>query len=1058
MMRFPTLASAFLILLLLSNSDNGSINLVRFVSGQSEKELLLELRNNLTYDSSVSTKLVHWNESLDFCRWAGVKCDANSHVSTLDLSGESISAGINDGSSLFKLSHLQSLSLAHNSFDSIELPPQFGQLTELRYLNLSNSGFSGQIPLSFSYLTRLVVLDLSTTIYPSSLVVENPDLGRLIRNFTRLTELHLDAVNISANGNEWCSAVSSSLPNLRVLSLSNAYLTGPFDSSLLKLRSLSVIRLDENTFSSPFPDFFADFPNLEVLTMSSCDLSGVVPSKLFRIKSLQSIDLDNNRDLEGSLPEFPVNGSLQKLVISFTIFSGNVSESIGNLRMLSNVDLRSSNFSGPIPSTIKNLNHLVYLDLSQNKFSGSVPSFAFLKNLEVLNLHGNRLTGKIPDSHLKGLGNLDFLDLSGNLIEGEVPASLFSLPLLKVVYLSNNRFSGSIEVSKNTPSPLEALELSHNNLEGSIPRIFFELQNLSSLSLASNKFNGSLELTDFGKLTNLVSLDLSYNNLYLRVKEEVALSALFPRLGTLKLASCNLQKLPNLRNQSSLMMLDLSDNQLEGGIPNWIWQVGDDGFLFRFLNLSHNRFSHLQQPYKIRGLDLIDLHSNVLAGEIPTPPPSIVSVDFSSNNFSKPLPPDIGNILKRAMFFSVADNIIIGNIPPSFCNASSLQILNLSNNSFHGRIPSCLLEKSLTVLNLRRNNLEGEIPDTFPIGCLLETLDLSLNVLRGKAPKSLTRCSELQVLNLGNNQINDTFPCWLETLSKLRVLSLRFNLFHGSISCLGERNAWPNLQIINLASNNINGVIPADMFRFLQVLAADEDSKLDHLHFYLSVTGIYYQDSVTVTLKGQEMELQKILTIFTSVDFSDNRLHDLIPSSIGDAKSLYFLNLSRNALSGHIPSSIGNLSKLESLDLSFNTLDGKIPEQLAELTFLSFLNLSYNHLTGRIPQGSQLQTFPESSFIGNDGLCGFPLNRTCDERGTTAALPQGEEEREEEENAEREIYVSAALGFVVGVVFIFGPLLFCKRWRRCYNRIVCRFIKLVLPQQEYHNQLDNEDW
>lgn len=1048
-------AAAFLILPF-SNSNLG------FVSGQSEKELLLEFRNNLTYDSSVSTKLVHWNEFVDFCRWEGVKCDVNSRVSGLDLSGESISSGITDGSSLFQLLHLQSLSLAQNSFDSIELPQQFGQLTELRHLNLSNSGFSGQIPPIFSNLTRLVVLDLSNTIY-SSLMLENPDLGRLIRNFSRLRELYLDMVNVSANGNDWGSVLSSSLPNLRVLSLSNAYLTGPFDSSLLKLRSLSVIRLDGNTFSSPFPEFFADFPDLKVFTISSCNLSGVVTAKLFQIKSLQTIDLSNNRELEGSLPEFPVNGSLQNLMLSYTRFSGNVSESIGNLRMLSNVDVRSCSFSGPIPSTIRNLNHLVYLDLSINQFSGSVPSFAFLKNLKVLNLRSNRLTGRIPDSLWKGLENLDFLDLSENSLEGEVPSSLFSLPLLQVLYLSNNSFSGSIKVSTNVSSILGVLELSLNKLEGPIPRIFFELQNLSSLSLSSNKFNGSVGLTDFRKLTNLVSLELSYNNLSLHVKEEVSLSALFPRLGTLRLASCSLQKLPNLRNQSSLMMLDLSHNQLEGEIPNWLWKVGDDGFLFRFLNLSHNRFSHLQKPYNIRGLDVLDLHSNVLVGEVPTPPPSAFIVDFSSNNFSSPLPPDIGNSLRRAMFFSVADNKIIGTIPPSLCNASRLQVLDLSNNSLHGRVPSCLLENTLSVLNLRRNNLEGEIPDTFPTGCLLETLDLSWNDVRGKVPKSLTRCSQLQVLNLGNNHLNDSFPCWLNALSKLRVLALRLNLLHGNISCLGERNTWPDLQIINLASNNINGVIPVDMFRFLQVLIADEDStqqQLDHLHFSPAIKDIYYQDSVTVTLKGLEIGLQKILTIFTSVDFSDNHLHGPIPDSIGEAKSLYVLNFSRNVLYGHIPPSIGNLSKLESLDLSFNALDGEIPVQLAELTFLSFLNLSYNHLVGRIPQGSQLQTFPESSFIGNDGLCGFPLNKSCDEHGTTiAALPQGGDEEREQENAEREdVYVSAALGFVVGLGFVFVPLLFCKRWRRCYNKIVSRFIRLVLPQQGHNHQLHNEKW
>ncbi|KAI3472872.1 hypothetical protein Pfo_029944 [Paulownia fortunei] len=1002
-MRFQMFTITFLILLFFANSDLGID--VTFVSGQSQKELLLELRNNLTYDSSLSTKLVQWNESTDCCQWGGVKCDGKGRVSSLDLSGESISSGINDAaSSLFRLVFLQSLNLAQNSLDSIELPTGFGKLTELRYLNLSNSGFSGQIPLNISSLTRLVVLDLSSTFY-SSLQLENPGLERLIQNFTRLRELYLDGVNISAKGYGWCNAISSSLPNLRVLSSSNSYLTGPFDSSLVKLRSLSIIRLDGNTFSSPFPEFFADFPNLRVLTLSSCNFSGVAPGKLFQVKSLQTIDLSGNRYLEGSLPEFPMNGSLQNLLLSYTKFSGNVSESIGSLRMLSNVDLRGCSFSGPIPSSIKNLTQLVYLDLSLNQFSGSVPSFALLKSLTVINLHGNSLTGQIPDFLWEGLENLNFLDLSENSLEGEIPASLFGLPLLKVLYLSNNSLYDSIRDSTNSSSsPLEVLELSINNLEGPIPRFLFELQNLSTLSLSSNKFSGSVELTDFRKVTNLVNLDLSYNNLSVHVSEKVSMSSLFPRLGSLMLASCKLQKIPLLVNQSSLMMLDLSDNQLDGEIPNWIWEVGN-GFL-RFLNLSHNQFTRLQEPYDLRSLHYLDLHSNMLGGRIPVPPPSAVFVDLSSNNFSSSLPANIGNFLTPALFFSIANNKIIGTIPPSLCNASRLQILDLSNNSLHGRIPSCLLESILRVLNLGRNNLGGDIPDAFPVGCGLETLDLSWNVLQGKLPKSLTRCTEIEVLNLGNNDLNDTFPCWLKNLSRLRVLVLRFNKFHGNISCLGDSNTWPNLQIINIASNNFNGVLPANLFRNLMALMVDEDGtqpQLDHLHFvFLAANGIYYQDSVTVTLKGQDIELEKILTIFTSIDFSNNHLQGIIPETIGQLDSLYVLNFSHNALSGHIPESIGNLQTLESLDLSFNNLGGEIPRQLAGLTFLSFLNLSYNQLVGRIPQGSQMQTFPESSFLGNEGLCGFPLNKTCSDVGAPA-FPQPKSE-EEHKTSDTEIY------------------------------------------------------
>lgn len=93
--------------------------------------------------------------------------------------------------------------------------------------------------------------------------------------------------------------------------------------------------------------------------------------------------------------------------------------------------------------------------------------------------------------------------------------------------------------------------------------------------------------------------------------------------------------------------------------------------------------------------------------------------------------------------------------------------------------------------------------------------------------------------------------------------------------------------------------------------------------------------------------------------------------------ALQSLNLSQNQLLGTIPEEIGNMKQLESLDFSNNELSGEIPQTMSALSFLEVLNLTFNNFRGQIPIGTQLQSFPALSYIGNPELCGAPLIKNC---------------------------------------------------------------------------------
>ncbi|BFG36456.1 hypothetical protein CerSpe_227300 [Prunus speciosa] len=196
------------------------------------------------------------------------------------------------------------------------------------------------------------------------------------------------------------------------------------------------------------------------------------------------------------------------------------------------------------------------------------------------------------------------------------------------------------------------------------------------------------------------------------------------------------------------------------------------------------------------------------------------------------------------------------------------------------------------------------------------------------------------------------------------------------------------------------------------------------------------------------MDLVKILSIFTLIDFSSNNFSGPIPKEMGEFKSLHVLNLSGNAFTGEIPSSFGNMRVLESLDLSQNKLNGHIPLQLAELTFLSSLNISYNQLIGRIPTGPQLSTFPNDSFIGNKGLWGPPL--TVDDKARLPPPPtvNGRPPNFGHHHEVNWDLIIVEIGFTFGFGVAVGSLVLCKRWSKLYYRAMYNILLKIFPQLE----------
>jgi len=202
---------------------------------------------------------------------------------------------------------------------------------------------------------------------------------------------------------------------------------------------------------------------------------------------------------------------------------------------------------------------------------------------------------------------------------------------------------------------------------------------------------------------------------------------------------------------------------------------------------------------------------------------------------------------------------------------------------------------------------------------------------------------------------------------------------------------------------------------------------------YQYLTDTYYENSVTVTLKGLDVTLVRILSTFKSIDVSKNSFDGIIPSEIGELKLLKVLNLSRNSFARGIPSQMSSMVQLESLDLSHNRLSADIPPSLTSLTFLEVLDLSYNHLSGSVPQSAQFLTFPNTSYVGNDGLCGSPLSHGCDR-------PESRTRDDVDNDSENWDILSIEVGVACGLAAVTGCLLFSSRGRWWFTTHIDSFL------------------
>lgn len=347
--------------------------------------------------------------------------------------------------------------------------------------------------------------------------------------------------------------------------------------------------------------------------------------------------------------------------------------------------------------------------------------------------------------------------------------------------------------------------------------------------------------------------------------------------------------------------------------------------------------------------------------------PKLQFIYLENNQLSGRIPENIGN-LTRLDVLSLTGNRFTGAIPSSVGGLTHLTQLQLGNNSLTGTIPATIARlKNLTYLSLEGNQFSGAIPDFFSSFTDLGILRLSRNKFSGKIPASIsTLAPKLRYLELGHNQLSGKIPDFLGKFRALDTLDLSSNRFSGTVPA-----SFKNLTKIfnlNLANNLLVDPFPEMNVKGIESL--DLSNNMFHLNQIPKwVTSSPIIFSLKLARCGIKMRLDDWKPAETYFyDFIDLSGNEISGSAVGLVNSTEYL-VGFWGSGNKLKFDFERLKfgeRFKYLDLSHNLVFGKVPKSVAGL---EKLNVSYNHLCGEIPKTK----FPASAFVGNDCLCGAPL-------------------------------------------------------------------------------------
>jgi Leucine-rich repeat (LRR) protein len=276
---------------------------------------------------------------------------------------------------------LTKIILLENELEGV-LPPSFA--TSLSWINLSANSLIGEIPSAIGTLLHLEYLSMFGNRLTGTIPIELGNckmLKSLYLHANRLEgsvpdclgALPLIHLNLSHNNLNHAEFIPDFLA--RITTLQQLNLTAPYICRVNRQQSGAVVRKDvDQELLGPMKqriprNIGVELASLTSLECSNTNMSGTIPESLLRIKTLKLLRLSFNR-LTGEIhPGIGDLVRLQTLDLESNRISGVLPDTVSSLRSLSVLKLRYNEMAGrPPTASLIQCKRLRTLDLRSNQF------------------------------------------------------------------------------------------------------------------------------------------------------------------------------------------------------------------------------------------------------------------------------------------------------------------------------------------------------------------------------------------------------------------------------------------------------------------------------------------------------------------------------------------------------------------------------------------------------------------------------------------------------------------------------------------------------------------